>query len=247
MTDDSQHLIRVPGSDNGKPTAFTFEEVAEEMEALFERQLKERDGDLMETVSTMVSFYGRFGRPEQAIQRIKELLEELDNPEERASIFFSLGQLSEGANDYESAASFYRSAHEMGRFDDFYWYFIHNNLGYSLNQLEMPEDAEEYLRVAIEVDPGRCNAFKNLGLSHYLREQYAEAAICFVDATAVNPRDGRSFHHLSQLLQEHPEVLEEIPHLAEDLESCRQAVKTVNFGNSDFESIWRDLRARQSN
>ena len=86
------------------------------------------------------------------------------------------------------------------------WYFIHNNLGYSLNQLGQFAEGEKCCRDAIEINPSRPNAHKNLGIALAGLGQYREAAEAFINATYNNAGDTRSFGLLKKLLQEHPEL-----------------------------------------
>jgi tetratricopeptide (TPR) repeat protein len=106
--------------------------------------------------------------------------------------------------------------------DPFTDYFVYNNLGYSLVRLGRFLEAEEGCRQAIEIDPQRPNAFKNLGLALQGQGRHAEAAQCFVKATQVNASDARSLRHLESLLADHAELEFEF---SQALAACRAAVK----------------------
>jgi tetratricopeptide (TPR) repeat protein len=75
-------------------------------------------------------------------------------------------------------------------------YFLNNNLGYSLVQVGLFEEAEPYLRAAIEIDPQRQNAYKNPGLSLQGQRRYSEAAISYLESVKTCPADPRAFKHL---------------------------------------------------
>jgi tetratricopeptide (TPR) repeat protein len=117
-------------------------------------------------------------------------------------------------------------------------YFLNNNLGYSLVQVGLFEEAEPYLRAAIEIDPKRLNAYKNLGLSLQGQRRYSEAAISYLESIKTCPADSRAFKHLEALVDEHPELTTQVPHLKEQFEESREAV------NQAMQSL-ENLRKKQ--
>ena len=74
------------------------------------------------------------------------------------------------------AEQFYRQALSMEPTSSLLWYFIHNNLGFSLNQLGRFEEGETCCRRAIGINAQRSNGHKNLGLSLQGQGRYREAA-----------------------------------------------------------------------
>jgi len=95
-------------------------------------------------------------------------------------------------------------------------YWLNNNLGYSLLQLDRPREATAYLDTAVAADPGRPNAYENLGLAHSLLGDFARAAECFVVTTQVNAADPRSVRHLEELVEAHPGLLARFPTFAKE-------------------------------
>lgn len=91
--------------------------------------------------------------------------ENIRDLEKQAAVFLHLGGAAEQKHDFEAAVTFYRRAIalEPTRLD--VWYFAHNNLGFSLNQLGRFSDGEIFCQDAIRIDPSRPNGHKNLGLS----------------------------------------------------------------------------------
>lgn len=172
----------------------------------------------------LAQFYKQTGNVERATQVFRELLDNVDELESKAHVIFALGQTAERANDFDLAVRFYREALAMEPSDDEIWYWIHNNLGYSLNQLGKFVDGEECCRRALAITAKLPNAFKNLGLSLAGQGQYGDAAKCFIAATQANAGDPRSMLHLEQLLAEHPELEFEF---GEALRSCKIAVAGV--------------------
>lgn len=126
--------------------------------------------------------------------------------QERAAFFrLSAGRVAEEAGQFSVAADEYRKGLEHQVSDMKTLYFLNNNLGYSLIQIEEFDEAEEYCRVAITVDSTRYNAHKNLGLALQGQGKYLEAANSLQRASLMSddPRAGR---HLEELLEAHPEI-----------------------------------------
>jgi tetratricopeptide (TPR) repeat protein len=86
------------------------------------------------------------------------------------------------------------------------WYFIHNNLGYSYNQIGRFAEGENCCRRAIQINPARPNGHKNLGIALAAQGKYREAALCYITGTFNHAGDGRSFTLLKELVKEHPEL-----------------------------------------
>ena len=126
--------------------------------------------------------------------------------EQKAACVLVMGAAAEKKQDFEAAVRFYREALAMEPICNDVWYFIHNNLGYSLNMLGHFAEGEKRCRAAIEINPFRPNGHKNLGISLAGQGHYHEAAQCFVNATDNNAGDTRSFGLLKDLLQQHPEL-----------------------------------------
>ena len=161
------------------------------------------------------------GMAEMAEQKFRLLLDLVNDPEAKAQIVLALGQMAEEASDYQLAVSFYRQALSMEPADSWTWYFIQNNLGYSLNQLSRYKEGEAYCRKAIATDPKFPNAHKNLGLALLGQNRLREAANCFIDATHADALDPRATDHLSDLLEQHPTLRVEF---ASALECCKNDI-----------------------
>jgi len=142
-------------------------------------------------------------------------------PEDEATL---AGLIFEKMGDYRSAIECYREAFSLPREKDRTWYFLHNNLGYCLNQLGRHDEAEKMCRAAIEIDPGSYNAYKNLGVALQGQGIYPEAAVLFLRAAFAFPPDPRSIGHLEDLLSNHREEVErEIPDIADHLAAAIDA------------------------
>ncbi len=131
----------------------------------------------------------------------------------------------EGAQDYKAALEAYLRAFELPHESNEVWYFLHNNTGFCLNKTERYEEAEKYCRAAIEIDPDRHNAYKNLGIALQNQDRYADAAENYIHATKLVPTDTRALALLEDIIAGHREILEEVPDLLEQLHECHEAVQ----------------------
>ena len=153
------------------------------------------------------------------------MLEAESDAELRAELTLATGQLYEGLGDFPAAVGAYERGVALEPVGSRTWYLLHNNLGYSLNQIGRHADAENWCRAALRIDPERHNAWKNLGVACSARGRYEEAIRCYITATDRCREDPRAFGLLVDLLREHPEVVEEFPDLAPEIERCVAAVR----------------------
>jgi len=121
----------------------------------------------------------------------------------------AIGCMAEQVNDFNRAIREYRTGLNYPTDDFDTAYFLRNNLGYSLVQIGEYAEAELYCRQAIEIDPHRYNAHKNLGLALQGQGHYCEASVSLERAAIISDKfDRRAFIHYMDLCEEHPEVLE---------------------------------------
>jgi tetratricopeptide (TPR) repeat protein len=137
------------------------------------------------------------------------------------------GCAAENIGDFDLAVKEYRKGLEHPSEDFFVQYFLNNNLGYSLIQIGDFADAEKYCRQAIEIDPHKYNAHKNLGLALQGEGQYLGAANSLQLASMMSPNP-RAKQHLDELLSEHPEIKD----LMQELEVVETKYHIVQIGTS---------------
>jgi len=125
------------------------------------------------------------------------------DPAERATVCLGLGLRMERARRYELAAWAYETGIAYEPTDPDVWYWLNNNLAFSLNQFGAHVAAEPYCRAALRADARRHNAYKNLGVALQGQGQYADAARAYITAVSRAPGDTRSMHHLGQLVEAH--------------------------------------------
>jgi tetratricopeptide (TPR) repeat protein len=206
------------------PVGPLVEVSSQEMEQHLLRKLEESENNPTEALWRLAEFYKQTRQNSKALTRLQELIPLLPDPEERAKCVLAMGQTMEQTGHYPAAAGYYKQALALEPMHTRTWYFVNNNLGFSLNVMERFAESEPYCRKAIETDPNRPNAYKNLGLSLAGQGQYREAAQCYVAATQVNAADPRAFHLLMDLLKNHPELEYDFETAAA---CCRKAVETA--------------------
>jgi tetratricopeptide (TPR) repeat protein len=221
--------------------ALTFDEIEERCL----KQLQAKEGKCVQSLINLAKLYSQAKRHDEAFRCVKRLIALSDDPEEHGGYYLALGGFMEQVRDYQAAVGFYRQALALEPCRNKTWYFIHNNLGYSLNQLGDYDSAIPYLRRAIEIDPELPNAYKNLGLAFEAEGNLAEAAELFVTATRANASDPRSLAHLENLISSHPELEIDLPDLHNRLEACREAVKIAQSHQPDLRATWARDRQRQ--
>lgn len=195
-----------------------------EMEKLLLKQLEEAADSPIQALWQLAHFYKDTKQAEKALCRLRQLLQLLPGAEEQAKCLLAMGQTLEQGADYAAAVAAYKQALAREPMHTWTWYFINNNLGFCLNSLERFTLAEEYSRRAIEADPNRPNAYKNLGLALSGQGLFRDAAQCFIAATQVNAADDRAFRLLRELIEEHPELEYEFENAAL---SCERAVEAA--------------------
>lgn len=196
----------------------------DEVERMLLARVEASNGTSREALWDLAVYYSKVRRQREALGCVARLRTVANSDEEHAACQLAMGQLQEQMGDFEFATQFYRGGLELAVQTADSWYWLNNNLGYSLVQVECPSEAVPFLEAAISANGGRSNAHKNLGLAHERLGAYALAVRSFVAATRANASDARSLGHLEQLVATHPDVLAEVPRLAETLAECRSAV-----------------------
>lgn len=232
MSEHKDFQFEVPCLPEGK--ALTSGEV----EKMLWQRLCDGVSDPVETMWELARLYASIGYHDQAAACVASIKELDDNPERRGFWLLAQGQLQEQRRDYPAAIGFYRAARAAEPCAQDVWYMIHNNLGFSLNQVGQPEEAIPYLETALEIDPTRPNAYKNLGLAYQALGDLHRAAQLFFQGTQADARDSRSFHHLVEMVQAHPELLQAHPELDSQIEACRIAVGLARGLQPDLEAHW---------
>jgi len=192
------------------------------------KRYKVKQSEFENAIWQLARFYSMTGNPEEAFQWTRVLMSLTSDPEKQASYYMMLGQLMERRKDFSSAIDFYSQALSLNPSNKRTSYFSNNNTGYSLNQLEIFTDAEPCCRTAINIDPVRHNAYKNLGVSLEGQRRFIEAAFAYIEAIEKEASDPRALHHLRVLLKSHPEIVDLIPDFKERIDSGERAVELAS-------------------
>lgn len=190
-------------------------------------QLAASGGENVDALWDLATFYSTTSEPMAAMKYVDKLSSLADNAEDKAHCYLSMGQIMERNDDNENAIKFYKQAFALEPMSNNTWYLINNNLSYCLNQLGLYDEAKSYCMAAIKINPERHNAYKNLGIAFAGKGEYPIAVKCFFKAVMVNAADPRSLAHLEKLIEEHSELLTQMPELSSKLEECREAVKAA--------------------
>jgi len=213
---------------------------ADEMERTLLKRLEEEKSQPTEALWQLARFYQQRKQHEKGLACLRQALAHMPDLERKANCVLAMGQMMEAVQDYEAAVRYYKEALALEPVQTDTWYFINNNLGFSLNTLGQFADGETYCRKAIEINPNRPNAFKNLGIALKAQGEYRQAARCFVTSTQVNAADARSFHLLQEMLREHPELEYEFQG---DVECCKKAVEVAAHKAAELKPVvyrgWR--------
>lgn len=182
-----------------------------------------RQGWTLDALNELLAVYRQAGREEKVRNCLIALAETTPDLELRALFYVYLGQSFERTHEYEGAIDAYREAMALEPCGGFAAYFLHNNLAYCLNLFGCHVEAERLALIAVQVDPGRPYAYKNLGVSLEGQGDFQGAFAAWVYATRVNAADDRSLALMQMMLEVHPELLA-VPGVRESLEECRRAV-----------------------
>jgi tetratricopeptide (TPR) repeat protein len=106
-----------------------------QMERMLKAQLDQADKNPRDVLWQLVRLYQATKRPDQALQCLRRILASESDLEVKIGCVLALGQTMEQCNDFPAAIRFYREAMAMEPIRNDTWYFIHNNLGYSYNQV----------------------------------------------------------------------------------------------------------------
>ena len=205
-----------------QPDSATNNPDPDQMERELKKQLETAGHDPGPILGKLAYLYSKTKRPELALNCLRRQLELEPDLERKAGCVLAMGGLMEQLNDFPAAIKFYREALSMQPVRNEAWYFIHNNLGFSYNQLGDFANGEKFCRAALQINPCRPNAHKNLGLALAGQGHYRQAASCYVTGTCNHAGDSRSFRHLKELVEQHPELEFELQH---QLEHCEKLVE----------------------
>src|SRR5262245_53181805 len=115
-----------------------------EAEEILLNNLHSAKGDPLDAMWELARFYSHSKQHEKALNYLRQVLNRQPDTEHKAATVLAMGQTMEQVGDYESAVRYYREAFAFEPVHTRTWYFINNNLGYSLNMLGRFEEGEGF-------------------------------------------------------------------------------------------------------
>jgi len=166
------------------------------------------------------------GRETVAMRFAREMAGEIADLETRARWWLELGLAMERRNRFALSAHFYGEGAQLEPAHEDIAYWLFNNRGFALNQVGSYDVAEADCRRAIEINPLRHNAWKNLGVALEGRGLWPEAARAYLTAARANFHDGRALVLLEHMLGEHAAVVRSVdPDFDRKLAELKRAIE----------------------
>lgn len=155
----------------------------------------------------LMAHYAVAGRDDEVRRFARLAIKDMGEPGHVARFVLGAGCAMEDAERFDLAAEFYAQGVRLEPLTRDVWYFLNNNLAYSLSRLGRHAEAERAARRALHADPGRHNAHKNLGIALHAQGRVEEAVDAYGRAVEICPRDRRAFDLLDGLVREHGDRL----------------------------------------
>jgi tetratricopeptide (TPR) repeat protein len=174
---------------------------------LIERlQNSKTDEDYFRWLLFVVAFYRGIEKVDSARALLQMFLETNPDNDKKAHCHLALGQIATDEQRFETALNHFLAALKLSPTRTKVSYVLHNNAGYCLNQLARHQEAEQHCRLALEIDPVRPSAYRNLGTSLEGQGDAMSAAWAFVESVKADSSDHRAHHSLSKLVEKYPDL-----------------------------------------
>lgn len=102
--------FEIPKPPDGGPVV---ELTASEAEAMLLQRLEEEKANPTQALWQLAQFYKLNKQHETALERLRELIKQLPDPEDKANCVFTMGQAMEQVSDYEGAVRYYKEAEAL--------------------------------------------------------------------------------------------------------------------------------------
>lgn len=146
--------------------------------------------------------------------------------ESRAKEYLRLGIEAEGKKNWEDAIACYRAVLRINPVDPETRYLAPYNMAHSLCRLKRFEEAAGFAHAAVAADRERHPAYNLLGIIYNERRMYEDAAWYLLAAARRALRSKAAWLNLQAMLSMHPELLADIPYLAETVEATRKLLES---------------------
>jgi tetratricopeptide (TPR) repeat protein len=186
----------------------------EEEETRLLRRLQQNPSgvELSDSLYELACYYNKNRRSDLATKVMMTLMDHSEGPEEQAFCYMTLGQIAEQNGQSALAVQHYTQGLRLQPKAILVAYYLHNNMACCLNAERRYRDGEWYSRAAIEIDSGRANAFKNLGISLQGQGDIIGAAWAYAEASRADPSDAKTLRLLRRTVAEEPKVLTPLVH-----------------------------------
>ena len=165
----------------------------------------------LETRLRLAEVLEKKGRPNEAVKQYEILLPNLSQAEQIVALK-NMGYLSYQNGQKKEALKWYLEAAKQDKNDPTLYY----NIGSIYDELKQPKEAEEYLRLAINLKQDDIEGRLRLGQSLFKKGEFAEAKGYLQEVLTKDP--------------DHPEALTMLAHIAEkegDKKTLREAYERI--------------------
>jgi tetratricopeptide (TPR) repeat protein len=131
----------------------------------------------------------RTERQRAAVPHLERAADTALDPEVRADLRLRCGRLMEQVGDFEAASAHYEHGLTETITATDVRYFLHNNLGFCLNELARHAEAVTHCRGTLDIERKRHNAYKNLALALEHLNDLGGAASHFAAVAQLAPND----------------------------------------------------------
>ena len=172
---------------------------ADEVERIF-REIRDPNEKLIGLNILLVIFF-HDKRYDEAMMSVEELVNDPEMAEYKAYLILKQGQISELQGDFDAALGFYCRSLTIGKWPEYVCYFLWNHIGFCWLFKQEFVTAEWCCRKAIEVNPRRGEAWKNLGVSLEHQGKFTEALQCYFKAFSLSERKIITVLHLRRIIR----------------------------------------------
>lgn len=99
---------------------------------------------IAEHLRSLAEYCSDIGNYKAACDHLRIILSIVDDPGGKTECLLRMGQVLEGARDFEAALEAYLRAFELPNESNDVWYFLNNNTGFCLNKAGRYAEAERY-------------------------------------------------------------------------------------------------------
>jgi tetratricopeptide (TPR) repeat protein len=151
----------------------------------------------------MFFYWSHVERNDLAMALLNLMIQESSSAERTAKYYLTLGQIVEQEKQWDLALQHYMSGLAVSPHNQVTAYYLNNYAGYCLNKLGRFQQSEEYCLCAIEIDPERHLAYKNLGVALEGTGDHYGAWSAWNEARRCNPADHAVFLLAEKVEKEH--------------------------------------------